>query len=339
LPKDRIRQTIEQELSKALDRDVAVADISVGFYPDLELVGNGIRVASLGAEVELASARRVRIDMDLSKLLRRQYEVKNIVVGSPHIGLVRDRDGQWNVQDLVNKARRDEAAPPAKPGKRNGKVEVGPIRINNGAIRIHDRASGRTLAVTEIKAFLDLKKEEFRLKSANISYEPLEGKVTATVTRFSEPGPMLEIESRILVLKQGPFADVAPELDAGDEIADIVAKASGPLNALKVQTDFSVNRKATDGVQTTGMLRGTLNAREGVLEVSALEPHYGESTLSLSGVGSNLWKDERTVTLEGAGKLALEQMLSLAGEDLVSRLQPKGVANAKLSLTASMQAV
>ncbi|GAB4347851.1 MAG: hypothetical protein Kow0099_30100 [Candidatus Abyssubacteria bacterium] len=338
LPKDRIRQAIEQELSRALDRDVAVTDVSVGIYPDIELVGSGIHVASPGHEDDLASVRRVRIDMDLSKLLRRQYKIENIVVASPHIALVRNPHGEWNVQDLIAKTRRDKE-PATEPEQKGRQVEIGPIHINNGAIRIHDQASGRTIAATNIKAVLDMKKKEFQLKSVSVSYPPIEGRATATISRFSEPDPLLDLEARILVLKQGPLADFAPELDSDDEIADIIAKASGPLNNLKIESDFSVNRKATHGLQTTGILRGTLNADEGVLEVSALEPRFGDSTLALSGLGSNLWKHERTLALEGTGTLVPKQLLSLAGDDLVQKLQPEGTADAQLSLTASMQTI
>jgi uncharacterized protein involved in outer membrane biogenesis len=69
LPRERVKARITEELSDRLNQDVSIENVSVGFYPDIEFVAQGVRVVDRQASEEIVSAEDLRLDMNLLKLL------------------------------------------------------------------------------------------------------------------------------------------------------------------------------------------------------------------------------------------------------------------------------
>ncbi|RJP67550.1 MAG: AsmA family protein, partial [Candidatus Abyssobacteria bacterium SURF_17] len=340
LPSERIKGILAKELSNALDQKVTIEKLTLGFYPDAELVARNIRMVDRTSSREMLSAERIRLDFNLFQLLKKQYTVEGVVVGSPSIALVRAADGQWNIERIIErlkpeKERKEDEKPSAE------KVKIGPIHVRNGSISIHDEVSGKSLDIRDIKLTINVQGESVRVNSASVSYPPVEAKLSGSMSRISAPNPSVEAESDIRLLKQGPLGEFRPAaaLSAGVPLADITARASGTTAEMNLTCSFSANRLLTKGIANQGNLTGRLKTAEGLLSVGALDTSFGHTTLSFSGVVNDLWHDERAADLKGRGAVDLREALALAGEKLVNNLEPSGMAGTSLPLTATMNRV
>ncbi len=339
LPRDQIKAALVKELSERLKHDVQIEEISVGFYPDIEFVARGMSITDRAASHQMVSAEKARIDLNLWKLLNREYVLENIVIDSPMISLVRDDDGVWNIERLMTDIRTRNVS-----RKTNTDVEtpqnaldIGPIQIRSGTVSIHDEVSGKHLSADRITLTIDLQKDTIRIHSASLSLAPVDATISGFVSRISEPDPAIDLRAEMRVRKQGPLAGIQPvSLRPSVSIADIFIKASGPTTSLELDTSFSLNRLITAGIPAKGTLSGKLRPRQGLLEITALNASFGESVLSLSGACSNLWTEERSARLDGTTEISLQQALPLADKRRVSEFEPEGTARAKIALTATM---
>jgi len=339
LPRDQIKAALIKELSERLKHDVQIEEMSVGFYPDIEFVARGMSITDRAASHQMVSAEKARFDLNLRKLLNREYVLENIVIDSPMISLVRDDDGVWNVERLMTDIRtrnvsRKTNADVETPGN---DLDIGPIQIRSGTVSIHDKVSGRHLSADRITLAIDLQKDTIRIHSASLSLAPVDATISGLVSHISEPDPAIDLRAEMRVRKQGPLAGIQPvSLRPSVSIADIFVKASGRTTSLELDTSFSLNRLITAGIPVKGTLSGMLQPKQGFLEITALNVSFGESALSLSGACSNIWTEERSAHLEGTTDMLLQQTLTLANKDRVSAFEPEGTARAKVALTATM---
>src|SRR5205814_1009456 len=95
------------------------------------------------------TARRLRMRLSLLPLLRQRLVVDRVVVDEPVVRLVCDRAGRLNVATLGGRARRANAAP--SPAAHHGPAfQLGALRLRHGTVRYTDRATGRSLELTEV---------------------------------------------------------------------------------------------------------------------------------------------------------------------------------------------
>ncbi|UCD57708.1 MAG: AsmA family protein, partial [Candidatus Hydrogenedentota bacterium] len=345
LPRERIRTTIAQELSRRLNQDVVIEGVTVGFYPDAELLIRGIRIIDPQTSHKIFSARKVRLDPDLGKLLKGEYVLENIVIISPELRLIRMGDGKWNVEKAVAgmRAKREVSEVSSdKVGKEtaDGRPDLGPIRIRKGIVDIRDEVSGLQLRVRQVRATVDLKRDLVHFAAASISLPPVDAKISGTVSHVSRAEPVLDISAAVRVRKEGPLGDFrSVALPAGATIADIFLNASGLPSEIALKSSFSLNPLVVGRVATKGTLVGTLKSGEGFLEVTALNVSLGQSTLSLAGTCSNIWTGERTGYVEGTTKVSLAEAFTLRDNDLASKIQPQGMVHADVALTARMERI
>ena len=92
-PEEKIKGILTKELSERLGHDVSIESVSLGLYPDLELVAREIQVIDRSTSQLLLSTGRIRIDMSLSELLRRRYVVETVNISAPTLNLIRGADG------------------------------------------------------------------------------------------------------------------------------------------------------------------------------------------------------------------------------------------------------
>ena len=340
LPRDQIKAALVKELSERLKHDVQIEEISVGFYPDVEFVARGVHIIDKASSRPIVSARRVRIDLDLLKLLERKYVLEGIIIDSPTARLIRGEDRVWNIKRFIadirsaNMARKEDAG--HKEPK--GVTDIGPIRIRGGAVNVQDNISGKQLNASKIALTVDLKKDTVRIHSASASLPPVDATLSGLISHLSESAPLVDLKADVHVRKQGPFADLRPTgMRAGVSIADVFIEVNGRTTSVELDTSFSLNRLITAGIPTKGTLSGILQPKQGLLEVTALNVSFGESALSLSGACSNLWTEERSARLEGTTDISLQQVLTLADKERVSAFELEGTARTKIALTATME--
>ena len=337
-PREKIRIALEKKLSDLLDRDVVIESVSLGFYPDAEVVARGVRILDRPGPETLFSARNIRLDLNLPRLLKREYVLDNITIGSPVLRLVRASDGKWNVERLLAGmvAEKMPSAKEAGDGTSARRLDIGPVRIRGGAVEIRDEAAGRSLRVNGIKATVDVKGDQILLASALVPLPVADARLSGLVSHFSRPHRVFHINADARVEKKGPLANFPPkELQPGAKIADVSVEFSGQIARIAVEGTVSLNPRATAGLATKGTLAGTLSPKDGLFEVTALDVSFGQSRLSLAGSCSKLWSGAREARMRGSADILLAEAASLAGEDIASKIEGEGWAVAALKLVAS----
>ena len=87
-PADYVRDRITRELSDRLNQDITMSSFSVGFYPNLELAAQNLRVVDPPSSREILSAEQVRFNLDVWELFKRRVVIQNITVNHPALTLL-----------------------------------------------------------------------------------------------------------------------------------------------------------------------------------------------------------------------------------------------------------
>ena len=112
----RYRLNVAQALSQAVGREVTVQGISIQTFPQPGLLLTGVTVAddpSISAEPMLR-ADEVLAVIRLSSLWRGRLEIATLKLKYPSLNIARSNDGRWNLESLVDRARRTPSAPTTK---------------------------------------------------------------------------------------------------------------------------------------------------------------------------------------------------------------------------------
>ena len=338
LPKEQIRAVIMKELSNRLNQDITMSDFSLGFYPGVEFVARDMRVVDPLTSQEILSAPRMRFDLDVWELLNRVCVIEDITVDSLTLNLIRDANGAWNVEKLIGRMKSEEKQPTTTQSV--SWLEFGYIHIDNGSIKVHDELTNQHLSISDLETTVNVRTGKLHIDSAAISSPAIEAELSGTVSQFSEPNPVFDINATLDIRKEEPIAEFLPkDLPAGATVADLSIDASGQFTRIALNTTFSFNPLATAEITTRGSIVGTLQIEEGIFEIDILKTYFGESTLSLSGTCNNIWQKERTAHLEGKTSIALEETVALIGKELFSNQEVKGGASATITLNTSMEQV
>ncbi|MFA5180580.1 MAG: AsmA-like C-terminal domain-containing protein [Syntrophales bacterium] len=120
------RPTILDYAKKALDRDVQYASGHVSFRFGPTLTFEKVAVMEKNGRDQFASAARLTVHVALLPyLLERKIVIKEIDLQQPHIVIVRDKQGKWNIDDLI-------------ATKKEPPVEIGGLSVQGGAVTFRD---------------------------------------------------------------------------------------------------------------------------------------------------------------------------------------------------------
>ncbi|HEY1687219.1 MAG TPA: hypothetical protein VGG19_20835 [Tepidisphaeraceae bacterium] len=129
----RLKGMAETYLSSALDADVKIGQARLSIFQGLTLENVRVFTAKqTDPDALIFSARTLRLNYNLSSLLRGQVRATQIIATQPQIRLVQDIDSQkWNYQRLMRSSRKrttsrpTKAAPPELPEiiLRDGEIE------------------------------------------------------------------------------------------------------------------------------------------------------------------------------------------------------------------------
>jgi len=91
------RGRLEATASGALGMEVSIGGrLGIGFFPGLLLTLEDVHIRNRG--VDVASAKEVRLGIDLLPLLKKEVRIEKIALKYPRISIERDRDGQFNFE-------------------------------------------------------------------------------------------------------------------------------------------------------------------------------------------------------------------------------------------------
>ncbi|HWR77542.1 MAG TPA: AsmA family protein [Thiobacillus sp.] len=123
---------LEAVASGALGMEVRVGGrLGVGFFPGLLVTLEDVHIRNRGAEV--ASAKEVRLGIDLLPLLQKKVRVGKIALKQPRISIERDRDGKFNFE-------KPEAAGGTLPA-----LDLEKFSLSGATLRYADKQSGEGL--------------------------------------------------------------------------------------------------------------------------------------------------------------------------------------------------
>jgi AsmA protein len=156
--------------------------IEMAFWPSLGARVSGVALSERQADREFLSLASAHASVGLLPLLRGEVVVDRVRVAGLKAQIVKDKDGRFNFQDLLE-ARPGEkpAAPPEKKAEAGGpvKFDIAGIQIENAALAYRDLASGQDLSLSG-----------FNLETGRIA-ENAQGKVDLS-TSLKRNSPPLE---------------------------------------------------------------------------------------------------------------------------------------------------
>ena len=142
--RERARRLIEVQLADYLGRPVEVGSVSaLGLVPIHAEVLEVTIAGADGDEPPFASARRVRVDLDVRGVLRPVVTVERVVVERPEVWLIFRQDGSNNLPEI-------------RRGEGDGRVEVriGRLTVVEGIVHFADRRVPVSFDAAPVRATL-----------------------------------------------------------------------------------------------------------------------------------------------------------------------------------------
>src|SRR6478609_146308 len=168
--KNFIRGKLESYLIKKTNSEVHIAGINYRLPKWVEL--NGVFLRDKAGDT-LLFGNKLRIDINMLKLLKGQYEVRRIELGDISIHISRKQnDSLFNYQYLIDAFA--SKTPSIKPEKSTISFSLDQVEINHSALTWKDQYGG-TLLETRIGKFsvdidsLDINTQKYAVSKSNIA--------------------------------------------------------------------------------------------------------------------------------------------------------------------------
>ncbi|MFQ5876949.1 MAG: AsmA family protein [Acidobacteriota bacterium] len=141
---DRYRPLIVRELGEATGRSIDLGALSLRLLPVPAIRAERLAVSEgpRYPDREALRARSVSIRVALLPLLKRRLVIRSIVLDRPIVNLIRDAEGRWSFDDLLDRADASGRPGPPRPsgGERGLRVAVHRAVVRSGRLRIYDDA-------------------------------------------------------------------------------------------------------------------------------------------------------------------------------------------------------
>ncbi len=140
-----LRPVAERKLAEALHRPVALRRLSLNPFA-LSATLEGLDVKEKDGAGPFLSFERLYVNLEAVSLLRGGPVIRAVGLTKPSVALVRNEDGTYNVQDLL-----DEALKPKSPDERPLRFSLNNIRVEGGSVDFDDRPRRTKHAVRDIE--------------------------------------------------------------------------------------------------------------------------------------------------------------------------------------------
>lgn len=179
-----VRSKLVSALSAALRRPVQVEAVRLNPFT-LSAAVRGVRIADREAGQSLLSLGEVYVDVESSSLWRRGLVIRELRLSAPHVRLVHEGAGRYNVSDLLASEPKDEKSEPFR-------FAVGNVQIAGGAADFVDRPKGKTHTLRDLHLTL-----------------PFVSNFPAYLETFTEPSLSVRVNGKPFSVRgqTKPFAD------------------------------------------------------------------------------------------------------------------------------------
>ena len=146
---------LKKNLSKTLHREVEIEKIRINPYAlSVNVTGFTIRERDLPGP--FVSFDALYGNLEIVSLFRLGAVLKEIRVEAPYVHLARNRDGKYNVSDLLEEFAAKKESPPPRPEKKPFRFSLNNIQIRNGSIDFDDAPKETRHTVREIRVDIPL---------------------------------------------------------------------------------------------------------------------------------------------------------------------------------------
>jgi len=141
-----VKPYLLETLSKTLNRQVSLADISLNPYT-LTLTLRGFEVKEPKSDKTFISLEELLVNLDIRSVFKRAPVIEELIVRKPYAHLVRNKDKSYNFSDLLALLKKDET----KEEKKEPSVfSLNNIIIENGSIDFIDGPFDTTHTVRDM---------------------------------------------------------------------------------------------------------------------------------------------------------------------------------------------
>ena len=139
-----LRGVAERKLSESLHRPVTLRRLALNPFT-LSATLEGLDVKERGGAGPFLSFERLFVNIEAVSLLRAGPVVRAVRLTKPSITLVRNADGTYNVQDLI-----DEASKPKPPSEKALRFSFNNIEVEGGSLDFDDRPDNTRHSIRDI---------------------------------------------------------------------------------------------------------------------------------------------------------------------------------------------
>lgn len=184
IPVNQFRPTIEEKASAALGRKVDVGNLSLSLFSG-SLAADNLSIADdpKYSKSPFLSAKSIQVGVDLLPLiLRKELNIRAIVIDSPEVTLLRSGAGEWNYSSFGAAAAKSQGkqAPAPKAQQSLGQFSVEKLELRNGRIIIGSAGSPKRSTYDKVN-----------FTATNVS---LTNKFPVTITASLPSGGELKVE-------------------------------------------------------------------------------------------------------------------------------------------------
>jgi uncharacterized protein involved in outer membrane biogenesis len=151
----RNRDYLIQQAEKAVGRQIEVQNIEVNFWNGIGVRFENFKLADDPAfsSDPFVQATSLQANVRLLPLLRKDVQVKRLILHQPGINIIRNRQGVYNFASLGEPDKKKEAEPEDsrdKAGRGRAALLISLVEISGGVARYRDLGDGTDLAVQQL---------------------------------------------------------------------------------------------------------------------------------------------------------------------------------------------
>jgi hypothetical protein len=297
----RMRTRIVRSISLALGRPVNVGSVTLRLLPqpgfDLE---NFVvhEDPEFGAEPVLQSSEVVAI-VRVSSLLRGRLEISSLSLTEPSINLVRNGEGRWNLEKLVERASSTPVAPTSKT-RREARPGFPYIEADHGRINFKFGQEKKSYSLTDANFALWQDSENtwgmrLRAQPMRTDFNLSDTGMLALAGSWQRAANLHETPVQFTLQWEGAQLGQATKLTMGQDKGwrggvRLSAQLTGTPKNLTVETDGSIEDFHRYDISGDAALR--LAAR--------CSGHYSSTDHVLSGLACRAPVGEGSITLNGS---------------------------------------